>query len=50
VKPHLVINTVLVVFFMLLLVFLIALVGINLCGEVTHVSWVITNGEVVYWL
>jgi hypothetical protein len=41
------INTLLIVFFMLLLVFLIALVGISLHGEVTRVSWVITNEAVV---
>jgi hypothetical protein len=48
VRPHFVINTILVVFFLFLLVFLIALVGISLCGEVTRVSRVITNGSVVY--
>jgi hypothetical protein len=37
----------LVVFFLVLLVFLIALAGISLCGKVTRVSRVITNGEVV---
>jgi hypothetical protein len=47
VKPHLVINVVLIVFFMFLLVFLIALAGISLCGEVTRVLRVITNGAVV---
>jgi hypothetical protein len=47
VRLQLVINTVLVVFFLFLLVFLIALVGINLLGEVTRVSRVITNGVVV---
>jgi hypothetical protein len=46
-RPQLVINSVLVVFFLFLLVFLIALAGISLCGEVTHVSLVITNGAVV---
>jgi hypothetical protein len=47
VRPQLVINTVLVVFFLFLLVFLIMLVGISLRGEVTRVSWVITNGVMV---
>jgi hypothetical protein len=47
VTPHLVINTILVAFYMFLLVFLIALVGISLRGEVTRVSRVITNGAVV---
>jgi hypothetical protein len=37
----------LVVFFLFLLVFLIALVGIRLRGEVIHVSWMIYNGAVV---
>jgi hypothetical protein len=37
----------LVVFFLFLLVFNIALVGISLRAEVTCVSWVITNGSVV---
>jgi hypothetical protein len=41
-----VINAVLIVFFLFLLVFLIALVGISIRGDVTLVSWVITNGEV----
>jgi hypothetical protein len=41
------INAALIVFFLFLLVFLIALVGISLRGEVTRVSWVITNGAVV---
>ena len=47
VRLQLVINTVLVVFFLFLLVFLIALVGISLRCEVTRVSQVITNGAVV---
>jgi hypothetical protein len=47
VRPQLVINTVLVVFFLFLLMVLIALVGISLLGEVTHVSWVINNEAVV---
>jgi hypothetical protein len=47
VRPHLVINTYLIVFFLFFLVFLIALVGISLHGEVTRVSRVITNGAVV---
>jgi hypothetical protein len=41
------INTILVVFFMFLLLFLIVLAGISLHGEVTHVSRVITNVAVV---
>jgi hypothetical protein len=41
------INTILIVFFLFLLVFLIALEGISLRGMVTHVSQVITNGVVV---
>jgi hypothetical protein len=47
VRPHLMINSALIVFFLFLLMFLIALVGISLRGEVTRVSWVITNGVVV---
>jgi hypothetical protein len=47
VRPHLVVNAVLIAFFLFLVVFLIALVGISLRGEVTHVSWVITNSAVV---
>jgi preprotein translocase subunit SecE len=47
VRPQLVINTVLVVFYLFLLVFFIALAGISLRGEVTHVSRVITIGAVV---
>jgi hypothetical protein len=42
-----VINTVLIAFFMFLLVLLIALARISLSGNVTRVSWVITNGVVV---
>jgi hypothetical protein len=41
------INAILIVFFLFLLVFLIALAVISLHGEVTRVSWVITNGAVV---
>jgi hypothetical protein len=37
----------LVAFFLFLLVFLIALAGISIRGEVTRVSWVITNRAVV---
>jgi hypothetical protein len=44
VRPHLVINAVLIVF---LLVFSIALAGISLRGEVARVSRVITNRAVV---
>jgi hypothetical protein len=47
VKPHLVINVVLIAFFLFLLVFLIALARISLHGEVTRASLVITNGAVV---
>jgi hypothetical protein len=47
VKPHLMIIAVLIVFFFYIFVFLIALVWINLHGEVTRVSRVITNGAVV---
>jgi hypothetical protein len=47
VRPHLVINAVLIAFFLFLLVFLIALAGISLRGEVTRVSRVITNGAVM---
>jgi hypothetical protein len=46
-RPHLVINTVFVAFFLFLLVFLIVLAGISLRGEVTCVSRVIINGVVV---
>jgi hypothetical protein len=42
VRPHLTINTILVVIFLFFLVFLIVL-----HGEDTHVSRVITNGAVV---
>jgi hypothetical protein len=47
VRPHLVINAVLIVFFLFLLVFLIALAGVSLSDEFTRVSWVITNRLVV---
>jgi hypothetical protein len=47
VRPHLVINTILVEFILFSVVFLIELAGISLCGKVTDVSWVITNGAVV---
>jgi hypothetical protein len=47
VRPHLVINTIIIVFFLFLLVFLIVLAGISLHGKVTCMSWVITNGAVV---
>jgi hypothetical protein len=39
------INAVLIVFFLFLLVFLIALAWISLHGEVTHVSWVIPTKQ-----
>jgi hypothetical protein len=41
------INAVLIVYFLFLLVILIALAGISLHGEVTRVSRVITNEVVV---
>jgi hypothetical protein len=47
VRPHLMINAVLIAFFWFLLVFLIVLAGISLHGKVTRVSWVLTNGAVV---
>jgi hypothetical protein len=47
VRPHLVINIVLIAFFPFLLIVLIALAGISLRGEVTCVSCVITNRVVV---
>jgi hypothetical protein len=40
-----VINTILIVFFMFLLVILIALARIRLCGEVTRVSRMITESR-----
>jgi hypothetical protein len=42
-----VINAVLIAFFLFFLQFLIVLIGISLRGEVTRVSRVITNGDVV---
>jgi hypothetical protein len=47
VRPHIVINTVLIVFFLFLIVFLIVLARISLHGKVTRVSLEITNGAVV---
>jgi hypothetical protein len=47
VRPRLIINTFFIAFFMFLLVFFIAVAGISLLGKVTHVSWVITNKEVM---
>jgi hypothetical protein len=47
VRPQLIINTALVLFFPFLLVFLIVLAGISLLGKVTCVSRVIFNGRVV---
>jgi hypothetical protein len=47
VRPHLVINAILIAFFLFLLVLLIALAEISLRGEVTCVSRVITHGAVV---
>jgi hypothetical protein len=45
VRPHLVINAVLITFFLFLLVFLITLARIILRGEVTRVSRVITKSS-----
>jgi hypothetical protein len=47
VRTQLVINIVLVAFFLFLLVFLIVLAGIGLPREVTRVSRVINNGAVL---
>src|SRR5579859_7174170 len=47
VRPHFVINTVLIATSLFLLVFLVALAGISLLGEVIRVTRVITNGAVV---
>src|SRR6266540_2715087 len=47
VRPHFVINTVLIATFPFLLVFSVALAGISLLGEVIRVTRVITNGAVV---
>jgi hypothetical protein len=47
VRPHLVINTSLITFFLFLLVFLIVLVGISLLVEAIRVSHEITNRAVV---
>jgi hypothetical protein len=47
VRPHLVINAVLIAFFLFLPVFLVAFEGISLCVKFTRVSRVITNGAVV---
>ena len=47
VRPHFVINSVLIATSLFLLVFLIALAGISLRGEVIRVTRVITNGAVV---
>src|SRR5438034_11448124 len=47
VRPHFVINTVLIATFLFLPVFSVALAGISLLGEVIRVSQVITNGAVV---
>src|SRR5438132_6382406 len=47
VRPHFVINTVLIATFLFLLVFSVALAGISLLGEVIRVTRVITNGAVV---
>jgi large-conductance mechanosensitive channel len=46
-RCHLVINTVLIAFFVFLFVLLIALAVISLRGEVTRVPRVITNGAVL---
>jgi hypothetical protein len=42
-----VIDTIFIVFFPFFLMFLIALAGIKLLGEIVRVSWVISNGAVV---
>ena len=47
VRPHFVINTVLIATSLFLLVFSVALAGISLLGEVIRVTRVITNGAVV---
>ena len=47
VRPHFVINTVSIATFLFLLVFLVALAGISLFGEVIRVTRMITNGAVV---
>ena len=47
VRPHFVINTVLIVIFLFLLVFSVALAGISLLGKFIRVTRVITNGAVV---
>src|SRR6266542_1091985 len=47
VRPHFVINTVLIATPLFLLVFSVALAGISLLGEVIRVTRVITNGAVV---
>jgi hypothetical protein len=47
VRPHLMINDVLIAFFLFLFVFLIALAGIKLHDEVMRVLEVITNGAMV---
>ena len=47
VRPHFVINTILIATFLFLLVFSVALAGISLLSEVIRVTRVITNGAVV---
>src|SRR5438132_10143979 len=47
VRPHFMINTVLIATSLFLLVFSVALAGISLLGEVIRVTRVITNGAVV---
>ena len=47
VRPHFVINTVLIATSLFLLVFSVALAGVSLLGEVIRVTRVITNGAVV---
>src|SRR5438128_7788882 len=47
VRPHFVINTVLIATFLFLLVFSVALAGISLPGEVIRVTWEITKEEVL---
>ena len=47
VRPHFVINTVLIATSLFLLVFSVALAGVSLVGEVIRVTRMITNGAVV---
>src|SRR6266540_3711830 len=47
VRPHFMINTILIATFLFLLVFSVALAGISFLGEVIRVTRMITNGAVV---